>query len=166
MTTYSCPSSPPLLPPADPGAALRLLCGQRPLSGPAQPPGEEVHHAGLAPPLPHPGHQVASGRRLPGGGLLRRLRLRLADGHRWGVAVDSLHFSHREVPLLTLPVESLDLLNKHFERSDVLTNIWNKSIRITFVENIRSQDSSCVCDVVDCTAIQRWVSRASLFLVQ
>lgn len=68
--------------PADPRAALRLLGGQRPLGRAAQPQGEEVHHAGVATPLPHPGHQVATGGRLPGGGLLRRLRLRLADGHR------------------------------------------------------------------------------------
>lgn len=72
----------PLSPPADARAALRVLGGERPLGGPAEPEGEEVHHAGVPPPLPHPGHQVAALRRLPGGGLLRRLRLRLADGHR------------------------------------------------------------------------------------
>lgn len=73
--------------PADPRAALRLLRGQRPLRRPAQPAGEEVHHAGVPTPLPHPGHQVAAGRRLPGGGMLRRLRLRLADGYRWDPTV-------------------------------------------------------------------------------
>lgn len=41
---------------ADSGAALRLLGGQRPLCRSAQSPGEEVHHARVAAPFPHPSH--------------------------------------------------------------------------------------------------------------
>ncbi len=87
---------------ADSGAALHLLGGQRPLRRPAQSQGEEVHHAGVATPLPHPGHQVASGRWLPGSGMLWRLRLRLADGYRWEAGdcrfcplTNALKFSYR-----------------------------------------------------------------------
>lgn len=45
---------------ADTGSALRVLRSQRSLGGFAESPREEVHHAGLAPPLPHPGDKMAA----------------------------------------------------------------------------------------------------------
>lgn len=79
-------------------AALRVFRGQRSLRRSAQSEREKMHHVGLQTSLPHPGDQMEAVWRLPGGGMFRWIRVRVADGHRWvsgsGVRVEGqLHGS-------------------------------------------------------------------------